>query len=165
MFVQAGYAIAFLDESIFALVPYITRGWFVVGSRPTKKIINNPHQKLCVFGAMFDGRVITKVSQKINSNKFLEFIKRLSKKHSKLCVIVDNASWHLTKRILNFVKQVRIKLIRLLAYSPELNPIEQYWQNVKKWLGTRIWFSIGELEKELRAAFRIKDLVPKSYGY
>ena len=162
---QAGYAVAFLDESIFALVPYLTRGWFVVGSRPTKKIINNPHQKLCVFGAMFKGGVITKVSNKINGIKFLAFIKRLSKKHNKLCIIVDNARWHLTKKVLNFIEQARIRLIRLLAYSPELNPIEQYWQNVKKWLGTRIWFSIKELEKELRASFRKKNLVPKSYGY
>ena len=162
---QAGYAIAFLDESIFALVPYLTRGWFVVGSKPTKKIINNPHQKFCVFGAMFKEGIITKIGKKINSIKFLTFIKRLIKTRKKLCIIVDNARWHLTKKVLNFIKQNRIKLIRLLAYSPELNPIEQYWQNVKKWLGTRIWSSIKELEKELRASFRKKDLVPKSYGY
>jgi len=163
--VQAGYAIAFLDESIFALVPYLTRGWFVVGSKPTKKIINNPHQKMCVFGALFDGKVILKISKKINSKKFLEFIKRLRKNNRKLCIIVDNARWHLTNKVLDFIKLGGINLIRLLAYSPELNPIEQYWQNVKKWLGTRIWFSIKELEKELRASFRKKDLIPKSYGY
>ena len=146
-------------------MPYITKGWFVIGSRPTKKILNNPHQKLCVFGAMFKENMIIKLSKKINGQKFLEFIKRLYKKNNKLCIIVDNARWHLTKKVLNFVNSVRIKLVRLLAYSPELNPIEQYWQNVKKWLGTRIWFSLKELEKELRLAFRKKNLIPKSNGY
>ena len=146
-------------------MPYITKGWFVIGSRPTKKILNNPHQKLCVFGAMFKENMIIKLSKKINGQKFLEFIKRLYKKNNKLCIIVDNARWHLTKKVLNFVNSVRIKLVRLLAYSPELNPIEQYWQNVKKWLGTRIWFSLKELEKELRLAFRKKNLIPKSNCY
>ena len=107
---------------------------------------------------MFDGKVIIKISKKINSKKFLEFVKRLRKNYRKLGIIVDNARWHLTNQVLGFIKHAGISLIRLLAYSPELNPIEQYWQNVKKWLGTRIWFSIKELEKELRASFRKKDL-------
>lgn len=162
---HAGYAVAFLDESIFALVPYITRGWFVVGSRPTKKIINNPHQKLCVSGAMFKDGIITKISKRINSVKFLAFIKRLRKRHKKLCIIVDNARGHLTKKILGFVKTFKIKLIRLLAYSPELNPIEQYWQNIKKWLGTRVWASIAELRKQVLSAFKRKSLMLKSNGY
>lgn len=162
---HAGYAVAFLDESIFALVPYLTRGWFVVGSRPTKKIINNPHQKLCIFGAMFKDKVVTKISKKINGIKFLAFIKRLRKHHKKLCIIVDNARWHLTKNILDFVKAFRIKLVRLLAYSPELNPIEQYWQNIKKWLGTKVWTSIEELRKQVLSAFKKKSLMLKSNGY
>lgn len=162
---RTGYAIAFLDESIFSLVPHITKGWFVVGSRPTKKIINNPHQKRCVFGAMFSNKIITKISTKINSKKFLAFLKRLHKTNKKLCIIIDNARWHLTRPVLEFAKQVKMKFIRLLAYSPELNPIEQYWQNVKKWLGIRMWFSIQELEKQLRIAFRKKDLLPKINGY
>lgn len=162
---QAGYAVSFLDESIFALVPYLTRGWFAVGSRPTKKIINNPHQKFCVFGAMFESKIVVKISKKINGRKFLAFLRRLRKSHKKLCIIVDNAKWHLTKQVLSFVKEMSIKLIRLLTYSPELNPIEQYWQNVKKWIGTRIWFSLQELGQQLRSAFRRDDLIPESYGY
>lgn len=114
---------------------------------------------------MFQTKIITKISKKINGKKFLAFVRRLHKHHKKLCIIVDNARWHLTKKILDFVKAAQIKLIRLLAYSPELNPIEQYWQNVKKWLGTRAWTSTKELEKQVRTAFRKKDLMLKSNGY
>jgi len=114
---------------------------------------------------MFDNKIITKISTRINSKKFLAFLKRLHKHHKKLCIIVDNARWHLTKQVLTYAKTAGIRIIRLLAYSPELNPIEQYWQNVKKWLGTRMWFSINELEKQLRAAFRRNDLLPKTNGY
>ena len=114
---------------------------------------------------MFDDKIITKISAKINSKKFLSFLKRLHKLHKKLCIIVDNARWHLTKQVVEFARKVEMKFIRLPAYSPELNPIEQYWQNVKKWLGTRVWFSIHELEKQLQIAFRKNDLLPKTNGY
>lgn len=162
---QAGYEIFFLDESIFALIPYMTRGWFVIGSRPTKKYQQIPYQKTCAFGALGIGKVVTKLSPKINGKKYLAFIKRLNKQSKKLCIIVDNARWHLTKDVLHFIKQSKIKLIRLPPYSPELNPIEQYWKNVKNWLGTRIWASFPELVKQLRKAFKKSFLLPDISDY
>ena len=162
---RTGYAIAYLDESIFALTPHIIRSIFPKGSRPTIKIINNPHQKLCVFGALFDGKTTVKISDKINSIKFLSFIKRLRKHHNKLCIVVDNARWHLTKKVMSFIKEKGIKIIRLLAYSPELNPIEQYWKNVKNWLATRIWSDLSELRKQLCSALRKTFLIPNTYDY
>lgn len=143
----------------------MTRGWFVVGSRPTKKYEQLPYQKTCAFGALGVGKVITKLSKKINSRKYLAFIKRLNKQHEKLCLIVDNARWHLTKEVMEFIKQAKIKLIRLPTYSPELNPIEQYWKNVKNWLGTRPWASLPELTKQLRIAFRKSFLLPDISDY
>lgn len=162
---QTGYEIFFLDESIFALIPYIIKGWFLVGSRPTTKIINNRHQRTCVFGALGANKIITKNSQKINGKKYLVFLKKINKNHKKTCLIIDNARWHLTKEVLEFIKQKKIKLIRLPPYSPELNPIEQYWKNVKTWLGTRIWSSFPELKKQLQIAFKKKSLIPNISDY
>ena len=162
---QAGYAIAYLDESIFALTPHIIRSIFPKGSRPIIKIVNNPHQKICVFGALFSGKTTVKISDKINSTKFLSFIKRLQKNHRKLCIVVDNARWHLTKKVMSFIKESGIKIIRLLAYSPELNPVEQYWKNIKNWLATRIWSNLEELKKHLCSALKRTFLIPKIYYY
>lgn len=162
---QAGYTVAYLDESIFALTPHIIRSIFPIGSRPTIKIVNNPHQKLCVFGALFNGKTTVKISDKINSIKFLSFIKRLGKNHKKLCIVVDNARWHLTRKVMSFIKEKDIKIIRLLAYSPELNPIEQYWKNIKNWLATRIWSNLEELKKHLCSALKRTFLIPKIYYY
>lgn len=162
---RAGYAVAYLDESIFALTPHIIKSIFPKGSRPTIKILNLPRQKLCVFGALFDGKTCVKISDKINSVKFLSFIKRLCKHHKRLCLVVDNARWHLTKKVMSFIKEKGITLIRLLAYSPELNPIEQYWKNIKNWLATRISSDLFELKKQLCSALRRNFLIPKRYDY
>ena len=162
---QTGYEIFFLDESIFPLKPYLTRGWYPIGSRPTIKYIQTPYQKTCAFGALSIGKVITKLSPKVNGKKYLAFIKRLYKHNKKLCIIVDNAKWHLTSSVLEFIKQKGIKLIRLPPYSPELNPIEQYWKNIKNWIATRTWSSLSELMNQLRIAFRKAFLIPKISDY
>ena len=125
----------------------------------------NKSQKIHTFGALGIGKVTTKLSQKINRKKFLAFIKRLNKHHKKLCIIVDNAKWHLTKEELKFIKQTEIKFIRLPPYSPELNPIEQYWKNIKQHLATRIYYDKKQLIKELQKALRNNIFIPETSDY
>jgi len=108
---------------------------------------------------------MTKLSPKINGKKFLPFLRRLHKHHPKLCIIIDNASWHLTKDVKEFVRENNIKMIRLLPYSPELNPIEQYWKNIKQWLGAKPFFSKDELIRELRNALRRHIFMPDISDY
>ena len=129
------------------------------------KYVLNTYQKIHVFGALGIGKVITKLSPKINAKKYLPFLKRLYKHHKKLCIIVDNARWHLTKKIYTFIKKNNIKMIRLLPYSPELNPIEQYWKNIKQWLATRQFFNKEQLIKELKKALRKNVFIPNISDY
>lgn len=146
-------------------MPYLRKGWFLKGSRPTKKYEQKPFLKICGFGALGRQKIITKLSPKINGIKYLAFVKRLHKNNKKLCIIVDNAKWHLTKKVMGFIQENRIQLIRLPPYSPELNPIEQYWKNVKNWLATKPWSSFDELVAQIRSAFRRKFLIPNISDY
>ena len=154
-----------MDESTFKLEPYFVRGWFKVGSRPTKKYMLNKSQKIHVFGALSSKRRFVKLSEKINSKKFLEFIRRLKKNVKKLCIVTDNGRWHLTKEVLSFVKEKKIVMIRILPYSPELNPIEQYWKNNKGYLATKAYFDKKGLLREVKKALGKDILVPDLSDY
>ena len=49
-------------------------------------------------------------------------------------VILDNAKYHYSKEVAEWVKKSRIKLIFLPPYSPELNLIERLWRIFKKYV-------------------------------
>ena len=154
-----------MDESTFKLEPYFIRGWFKIGSKPTKKYVLNKSQKIHVFGAIGVKKRFVKLSDKINSKKFLAFIRRLRKNVKKLCIITDNGRWHLTKEVLSFVKENKIIMIRIPPYSPEVNPIEQYWKNSKGYLATKAYFDKNGLVREVKGALRKDILVPDISDY
>ena len=160
-----GYEILFLDEATFSLKPHIVKAWYQKGSKPTAKYVINTFQKIHVFGALGNQKTITKLSPKINSRKYLPFLMRLKKNYPKLCIIVDNARWHLTKKLRAYIKRNGIKMIQLLPYSPELNPIEQYWKNIKQYLGAKPIFCKDQLIRELRNALRKDIFIPSTSDY
>ncbi len=49
-------------------------------------------------------------------------------------VIMDNAAFHRSQKTKNLIESVGCKVIFLPPYSPDLNPIEKFWANMKRWL-------------------------------
>ena len=49
-------------------------------------------------------------------------------------VIWDNATFHKSPRLLEAFDRAGIGLLFLPAYSPDLNPIEQFWARLKSWI-------------------------------
>lgn len=53
-------------------------------------------------------------------------------------VIMDNASFHKSRRTRELIESVDCRVIFLPPYSPDLNPIEKFWANMKRWIKDRI---------------------------
>jgi transposase len=73
-------------------------------------------------------------TQNTNGEFFTEwFRKRLVKAIAKgSTVIMDNASFHPKKKLRNLARRHGVKLLFLPPYSPDLNPIEKTWANMKR---------------------------------
>ena len=54
------------------------------------------------------------------------------------CVIMDNASFHKSSRTKELIESVGCRIIFLPPYSPDLNPIEKFWANMKRWVKDKI---------------------------
>ena len=49
-------------------------------------------------------------------------------------IIMDNATFHRKKQLFNIAQRYGMYLLFLPPYSPDFNPIEQSWANLKHWL-------------------------------
>ncbi len=164
---EAGWKVIFLDESIFSVKPYITKGIFRVGSKPTVKYAYT-REKVCVFGGLSESFFTSKMADNLDNTTYLPFIKSLIRKYGKIVIIIDGAKYHFEKEhIRNYYdnNNDKLKVIQLPAYSPELNPIEQVWKKVKKWLATRIWYTVEDRGAQLSYALNNPDFMVKIYDY
>lgn len=48
-----------------------------------------------------------------------------------MVLIIDNARFHKSRRVIKLVESVGCRVIFLPPYSPDLNPIEHHWTSVK----------------------------------
>ena len=70
-------------------------------------------------------------------------------------MILDGAGWH---RSTELKIPDNIRLVNLPPYSPELNPAEHIWDDLReKYFHDRVFDSIDSLENHLEAALRNMD--------
>ena len=48
-----------------------------------------------------------------------------------MVIVIDNARFHKSKKIVDLIESVECKIIFLPPYSPDLNPIEHHWAAIK----------------------------------
>ena len=53
-------------------------------------------------------------------------------------VVMDNAAFHRSTKTRELIESVGCGLIFLPPYSPDLNPIEKFWANMKSWIKDKI---------------------------
>jgi transposase len=84
------------------------------------------------------------------------FLQKLSKRKPKelKAVVLDNGSFHKSKKL---IIPDNIILIFLPPYSPELNPAEQIWKQIKQEFVCKSFETINELGKYL--AKQVRNLI------
>ncbi len=55
-------------------------------------------------------------------------------------LIIDNASFHKSKKITALIEQAQCKIFFLPPYSPDFNPIEHFWSSIKHKIRTLFSF-------------------------
>ena len=75
-----------------------------------------------------------------NTNLFEAWVEKFLIKELKpgQFVVMDNASFHKSQKPKELIESVGCKVIFLPPYSPDLNPIEKFWANMKKWIKDEI---------------------------
>jgi transposase len=48
-----------------------------------------------------------------------------------MVVVIDNASFHKSKKVIDIIQAAQCRVMFLPAYSPDFNPIEHHWAAIK----------------------------------
>lgn len=122
----------FQDEARVGQRGTVTRLWAIKGTRP-RAIRQQQFEYAYIFGAVCPERdmAVGLVLPAVNSEAMKIHLQHISAqvqegKHA--VVILDRAAWHTTKKVKGFTN---ITLLPLPAASPELNPVEQLWQQLR----------------------------------
>lgn len=123
----------FGDECGIEGDPRPRRRWAKRGSRP-KLPYTNSHLRCHVIGAVQPdtGKAFALTMPHSDTEIFQIFLNQFAAAHPKrkdkqIVLVLDNASWHKAKRL----NWQHIKPLYLSPYSPDLNPIEVLWLNLK----------------------------------
>ena len=118
----------FQDEARFGQQNTTTRIWAKTGSRP-RAVKQQQYNYAYLFGAVCptNGATEALITPYANSEVMKEHLKLISQRTKPgryAVVIMDGAGWHQYKMANDFSN---LTIIKLPAYSPELNPVEQIW--------------------------------------
>ena len=65
----------------------------------------------------------------------------------RIVMVLDGAGWH---RACDLHVPENMKLLPLPAYSPELNPVENIWEELReKWFNNKVFDNLDALEEQL----------------
>ena len=65
-------------------------------------------------------------------------------------IILDNARFHKSKDVLNNINESKNKVIFSLAYNPNLNPIENFFSQLKNHVRNESPSNYEDLKKEIK---------------
>lgn len=128
--------------------------WGLKGKQP-KIVTTSPFGRINLIGFVdpVKGRLLINKIEKGNSDCFIEQIKFIKNKfriYKKITVYVDNAKWHKSEKVKDWLQEnKRLKIMYLPKYAPEVNPIERHWWYLRKKKTKNVVFETREdcLEK------------------
>ncbi len=133
--------------------------WAPKGQTPIVRTTGSRHSLNLVSAISAKGsmRFMT-VNGKMTADLFVEFLKRLLKnQNSPVFLIVDGHPVHRSAKVKAFVEATagNLKLFHLPAYSPELNPDEQVWNQLKNHrIGKMFIKSLDDMVEKVGSAMR-----------
>ncbi|MGH7867154.1 MAG: IS630 family transposase [Candidatus Dormibacteraceae bacterium] len=145
----------FQDEARFGRINEARRGWAPPRLRPQVPV-QIVREYTYVFGAVspHDGVLHTLVLPEVNAETMSLFLAEVAGRHpdQQIVLVLDGAGWH---RARDLVVPDNIRLLPLPPYSPQLNPMEHLWEEVReKWFPNLVFNSLEAVEDRLVEALR-----------
>ena len=135
-------SLVYIDESGIELTMCKDRGWGKKGKKLASKKSGKYYDRTNIIAGLVHNKPIAPMifNGTCNTELFNNWVEQFLIKELKVgqIVIMDNASFHKSQKTKDLIESVGCKLIFLPPYSPDLNPIEKFWANMKRWIKNKV---------------------------
>ena len=132
----ADETIVYIDESGVDETIHREYAWSKRGEIVTSEIQGKKAQRLNIIAGLFRKKLLAPVvfNSYINADCFNYWLEHhlLKELSPGMTIILDNARFHQSAKTQELVKNAQCHLLFLPPYSPDFNPIENYWAKVKR---------------------------------
>lgn len=145
----------FQDEARFGRISDTRRCWAPKGVRP-KVPCQIVREYVYAYSAAspHDGELFSLILSETNAASMSIFLESVAEKYNQdhIMMIMDAASWH---RAQNLKVPKNMTLIFLPPYSPQLNPVEHLWDEIReKHFANKVFKSLDAVADTLEVALK-----------
>ncbi len=134
--------LVYVDESGIELKICKEKGWGKKSKKLVGKKSGKYYERTNIIAGLLNNQSIAPMvfNGSCNTDLFNNWVEYFLIKELKpgQVVIMDNASFHKSQKTKELIESVGCKLIFLPPYSPDMNPIEKFWANMKRWIKQQI---------------------------
>lgn len=144
------YTTVAIDQTRKSLGCDLYRAWFPSGER-TSLPYWSESDALTFLGAVTETQetFFAEVADHFTSDVTIHFLEALQAEFGeKIHVVLDNAAYFASNQVAEFVEESKLKATYLPTGSPDMNPVEECWRQLKRSLGNRFFQSLDELRTE-----------------
>lgn len=149
----------FQDEARFGRISDIRRSWCPKPYRPMcQAMVTQEYTYAYAAVSPADGILDTLILPHVNTVCMQIFLDEVATRHpeDRIVMITDGAGWHNSESLLI---PENMRLVKLPPYSPELNPVEHIWDDLReKSFHNRVFNSIDALEQHLSSSLLEMEL-------
>ena len=143
----------FQDEGRFGRINAVRRCWAPGTFRPTvaHQLVREYLYVYCAVSP-HDGVMDSLILPRADTPCMSLFLEEVSARHAdeSILMFLDGAGWHIAK---DLKIPPNMTLMRQPPYSPELNPVEHVWDEIReKWLYNKVFDSLDGVEETLVTA-------------
>lgn len=131
-------SLVYIDESGIEKSICKDRGWGKKNEKLAGKKSGKYYQRTNIIAGLVNNKSIAPMvfNGSCNTITFNAWVEHFLIKELKAgqYVVMDNASFHKSQKTIELIESVGCNVIFLPPYSPDLNPIEKFWANMKRWI-------------------------------
>jgi transposase len=135
-------SLVYIDESGIDMSICKDRGWGKKSEKLVAKKSGKHYERTNIIAGLVNNKSVAPMvfNGSCNTDLFNNWVEHFLIKELRpgQFVVMDNASFHKSQNTKELIESVGCRVIFLPPYSPDLNPIEKFWANMKRWIKQQI---------------------------